>query len=65
MSTHRHISQSRRDFVVQTFLNLFFSASDGFCRLLTAAANSLETDQARQNVGPDLDLDLDPNCLSL
>ena len=30
------------------------------CRLLITFANSLEPDQARQNVGPDLD----PNCLT-
>ena len=30
-----------------------------FCRLLTTFANSLDTDQDRQNVGPDLD----QNCL--
>ena len=32
-----------------------------FCRLLIIFANSLDPDQARQNVGPDLD----PNCLTL
>ena len=31
------------------------------CRLLIIFANSLDPDQARQNVGPDLD----PNCLTL
>ena len=31
------------------------------CRLLITFANSLDPDQARQNVGPDLDL----NCLTL
>ena len=31
------------------------------CRLLITFANSLETDQAQQFVGPDLD----PNCLTL
>ena len=31
------------------------------CRLLITFANSLDPDQARQNVGPDLD----PNCLTL
>ena len=31
------------------------------CRLLITFANSLEPDQARQNVAPDLD----PNCLTL
>ena len=31
------------------------------CHLLIIFANSLDSDQARQNVGPDLD----PNCLTL
>ena len=35
--------------------------SGDFCRLLITFANSLDSDQARQNVGPDLD----PNCLTL
>ena len=35
-----------------------FPASGDFCRLLLTFANSLDPDQARQNVGPDLD----PNC---
>ena len=35
-----------------------FPACGNFCRLLINFANSLEPDQARQNVGPDLD----PNC---
>ena len=37
-----------------------FSAS-GICHLLITFANSLNTDQARQNIGPDLD----PKCLTL
>ena len=36
-----------------------FPASGNFCRLLITFANSLDPDQAQQNVGPDLD----PNCL--
>ena len=39
----------------------YFLASGYFCHLLITYANSLEPDQARQNVGPDLD----PNCLTL
>ena len=35
-------------------------ASGDFCHLLITFANSLDPDQARQNVGPDLD----PNCLT-
>ena len=35
-----------------------FPANGVFCRLLISFANSLDPDQARQNVGPDLD----PNC---
>ena len=38
-----------------------FTASGHFCHLLITFANSLDTDQARQNVGPDLN----PNCLTL
>ena len=37
-----------------------FPASGDLCRLLITFANSLDQDQARQNVGPDLDL----NCLT-
>ena len=35
-------------------------ASDNFCHLLITFANSMDPDQARQNVGPDLD----QNCLT-
>ena len=35
-------------------------ASVNFCHLLITYANILDPDQARQNVGPDLD----PNCLT-
>ena len=38
-----------------------FPACGDFCRLLITFANSLDPDQAWQNVGPDLD----PNCLTL
>ena len=38
-----------------------FYASVDFCRLLIAFANSLDPDQDRQNVGPELD----PNRLTL
>ena len=42
-------------------INTFLSSGD-FCRLMiTAFANSLDPDQDRQNVGPDLD----PNNLTL
>ena len=36
------------------------SANGDFCGLLITFANSLDPDQARQNVRPDLD----PNCLT-
>ena len=39
----------------------FFLASGNFCLLLIAFANSLDPDQDRHKVGPDLD----PNCLKL
>ena len=38
-----------------------FLASGEFCHLLRTFANSLEPDQDRHNVSPDLD----PNCLTL
>ena len=38
-----------------------FLAGGIFRRLLISFVNSLDPDQARQNVGPDLD----PNCLTL
>ena len=38
-----------------------FLASGDFCCLLITFANSLDPDQDRQDVGPDLD----PNCLTL
>ena len=38
-----------------------FLASSQFCRMLKTIANSLEPDQDRQNVSPDLA----PNCLTL
>ena len=38
-----------------------FLANITFCHLLITFANSLDLDQAQQNVGPDLD----PNCLTL
>ena len=38
-----------------------FPASGDFCRLLITFANSLDPDQARQNIGPVLN----PNCFTL
>ena len=38
----------------------FLPASDNFCNLLITVINSLDPDQAGQNVGPDLD----QNCLT-
>ena len=43
------------------FEDLTLHASGEFCHLLLIFANSLDPDQAQQNVGPDLD----PNCLTL
>ena len=47
-----------------------FPISGDFCHLLITFANSLDPDQARQNVRPDqarqnVGPDLDPNCLTL
>ena len=42
-------------------VSVSFPASGDFCHLLIIFANSLDPDQDRQNVGPDLD----PNRLTL
>ena len=42
------------------FYSLPATCSGDFFHLLITFANSLDLDQARQNVGPDLD----PNCLT-
>ena len=42
-------------------IRLTVLASDDFCHLLITFTNSLNPDQDRENVGPDLD----PNCLTL
>ena len=42
------------------FVFNFLPTSDDICCLLITFANSLDPDQAQQNVGPDLD----PNCLT-
>ena len=52
-SYHSAVAVSR---VINSFL-----ACGNFCRLLITFANSLDPDQDRQNVGPDLD----PNRLTL
>ena len=57
----------RRNFCayVQAYLDLCyfnsFPASGNFCHLLITFVNSLDPDQAQQNIGPGLD----PNCLTL
>ena len=48
-------------FSQKVFINNSFPTSGDFCCLLITFANNLDPDQARQNVGPDLD----PNCLTL
>ena len=55
-------SQAFRQKVVSTrcFVFNFLPARGDICCLLLTFANSLDQDQARQNVGPDLD----PNCLT-
>ena len=42
-------------------VNNSFLASSKFCNLLITFANRLDSDQALQSIGPDLD----PNCLAL
>ena len=57
-----YFSQGFSQKVVSTscFVNKTFCPLQGyFCCLLITFANRLDPDQARQNVGPDLD----PNCL--
>ena len=53
--------EPEKDFwmIMVSFLSL--STSSEFCCLLMIFTNSLDPNQARQNVGPDLD----PNCLTL
>ena len=55
-------SQGFSQKVVSRSCSVFNSlaASGDFCHLLITFANSLDHDQAPQNVGPDLD----PNCLT-
>ena len=57
-----NFSQGFSQKVVSTTCFVFNSlpAKGNFCCLLMTFANSLDPDQARQNVGPDLD----PNCLT-
>ena len=57
-----HFSQGFSQIVASTsyFVLNSLPASVDFCCLLITFANSLEPDQARQNVGPDLD----PICLT-
>ena len=57
-----NFSQGFSQKIVSTscFVFNFLPARGNFCSLLIAFANSLDPDQVRQNVGPDLD----PNCLT-
>ena len=48
----RHLIHMKYHAVLGSFNS--FLASDDFCRLLITFANSLDPDQDRQNVGPDL-----------
>ena len=57
---HNSVSPSVCLSIRMSSLKLFPPSGD-FYRLLLTFANSLDPDQARQNVGPDLD----PNCLTL
>ena len=62
-SNEINFSQGFSQKVVSTSSFVFNSlpAKGDFCWLLISFAKSLDPDQARQNVGPDLD----PNCLTL
>ena len=55
------MSYNISDFIYKYFHHLNIPATDVFRRLLITVVNSLDPDQARQNVGPDLD----PNVLTL
>ena len=57
-----NFSQEFSQKVVSTSCFVFnsLSARGDFCCLLISFANSMDPDQARQNVGPDLD----PKCLT-
>ena len=46
-------------FIKKLFYNSL-PASGNFCNLLITFVNSLDSDQAQQNIGPDQD----PNCLT-
>ena len=48
---------------ISSFFHLLnsFPGSSDFCSLLITFANSFDSDQVQQNIGPDLD----PNCLTL
>ena len=61
-SNENDFSQDFSQKVVSRSCSAFNSlpASGNFYHLLITFANSLDPDQARQNVGPDLD----PNCLT-
>ena len=56
----KNISLSSAEFAHRVVTVNSFPTSGDFCHLLISFSNSLDPDQARQNVGPDLD----PNCLT-
>ena len=57
-------ASDRLELLISVYLKnniIFIKKIIYLCHLLITFANSLDPDQARQNVGPDLD----PNCLTL
>ena len=58
---HHMIPKLPKIYIFKRYLIKSFPTSGNFCRLLIIFANSSDPDQARQNVGPDLD----PNCLTV
>ena len=58
---NRVIMKKKKNSLNVILTNNSFLAKRDFCRLLITFTNSLNPDQDRQNVGPDLD----PNCLTL
>ena len=58
-NTYYYYGSFSKAILIVTFTSL--PTNGDFYHLLIIFANSLDPDQARQNVGPDLD----PNCLTL
>ena len=60
LGQHRVLDHPKKAVSIASVITSFLATGD-FCRLPITFANSLDPDQDRQNVGPDLN----PNCLTL